>query len=114
MSNQLHKHWPTFKLIHSAKTPQQRKLLLQHYSKSNDFCSACREISKNLVKQKVIIKGTHASKLRRYKNLITKLARKNNSQKVKQRLVAQSSGWIGAVVPLIASIVGEIIRRKRG
>ena len=113
MSNRIHKHWPTFKLIESAKSPKQRKQLLLHYSKFNDFCSACREISKNIVRNKVVISGKNVGKLRRYKKIISKLAKKNNSEKVRQKLVSQSGGWIGAVIPLIAGIVGEIIRRKR-
>ena len=116
MSNKLHKHWQTFQHISSAKTPKLRKTLLQHYSKSDEFCSACREISKNIVRRKLIIKGVKAKQLKKYKKLISKLAQPNNSKKVKPKLINQSGGWLPIVVPLIsgiASVVGEIIRSRR-
>ena len=116
MSNKLHKHWQSFQHLQSAKSPQLRKSLLQHYSKSDEFCSACREISKNIVRRKLLITGSRASKLKRYKKLISQLARANNSRQVKRRLVNQSGGWLPLVIPLISgisSVVGEIIRSRR-
>ena len=116
MSNKLHKHWQSFQHIQAAKSPQFRKALLQHYSKSDEFCSACREISKNIVRRKLLISGTKAAKLRRYKKIIAELAQANNSKKHKRRLVNQSGGWLPLVIPLISgisSVVGEIIRSRR-
>jgi len=116
MSNKLHKHWPLFQHIQSAKSAKLRKSLLQHYSKSDEFCSACREISKNIVRRKLVIKGTRATKLRRFKKIISKLANSKNSKRLKQQLVNQSGGWLPLVIPLISgisSVVGEIIRSRR-
>jgi len=115
MSTKLHKHWQIFQHISSAK-PKLRDSLLEHYSKSDDFCSACREISKNIVRRKLVITGAKAEQLKKYKKSILKLAQAKNSKQVRRKLVKQSGGWLPVVIPLIsgiASVVGEIIRSRR-
>ena len=116
MSNKLHKHWQSFQHLQAAKSPNLRKSLLKLYSKNDEFCSACREISKNIVRRKLLITGSKASKLKRYKKIISQLARANNSRTLKKKLVNQSGGWLPLVIPLISgisSVVGEIIRSRR-
>ena len=112
MSSALQKSWPSFQLVESVKNPKFRQQLLEHLAHNDDFCSACREISKNIVKRKLVISGKTADSLRRYKPLITALSRRNNSKRRKQLLVSQSGGWIAAVIPLVASLVGELIRNR--
>lgn len=111
MSSKLKQAWPCLRLVSSVKTPKLRKTILSHLAKDNDFCSACREISKNIVKRKIVIKGVKARRLKRFKKLITALSKKKNSKGVKLKLVRQSGGWLAAVIPLVATVIGELLRK---
>ena len=113
MSSKLRQVWPSLELVSAIKTPKFRKQLLKHFSNDEQFCSACREISKNIVKRKFIIKGQKAKSLRRHKRIISSLSKKNNSKKRKRLLVSQSGGWLAAVIPLVATVIGELIRSNK-
>ena len=111
MSKRLQSQWPTFQLIGNTKSPKFLKSILTHVSRNTEFCSACREICKNIVNRKVDFTGCQIRKLKKYKKVIYKLSKKKNSHQHKRKLVVQAGGFWPIVVPLLASVVGEILRK---
>lgn len=101
--------WRRLVDICNTKNKKERDQLLRIYSRNPEFCGAVRIIAKNCLKGNCRVPTAHIN-CKRDKVLITELAKKRNSKRRKQKLTQQSGGWLTAVLPLIATILGEVIR----
>lgn len=101
--------WPTLKLLHThRRSPAITKVLLNVFSNDKKLCSCMRIIAKNLKNGVIKVRGSKAKQLRAYKTKICALAGHKNRNQAK--LVRQAGGWAGAVIPLVAAFIPEIIR----
>ena len=93
--------YPLLKAITQAKDAKCRKQLLQQLSRDPQFAQCMKEITENVVEQNIPLSTKDKIKLNKQSKVIRAL---RNS-----RGISQSGGFLNIVVPLLASVVGEII-----
>lgn len=107
------KYLPTFQLICRIKSRQKRDQVLKEFCQDPVFCSVVRQIAKNtLFKESILpIKKSHIKRLKKHSHIIKGLARKKKGYR---KLAVQSGGFLPIVIPLITSIIAEIIKSRDG
>ena len=112
ISSNLKYHFPTLKML-ASMNKKVRKAVLKHKIHDDTFYKALRELAKNTVKRHVPLNKNHKKKLKREKKLILALNQKGNKRFKRRKLVLQSGHglFLPVVVPIVASLVGELISR---
>jgi hypothetical protein len=118
MSEDLRKTLRQLELISLIKRPQVRKAVLTDISCQDCYYKALREILLNTIKGNVPLSEVQKRKLRRYKSQIRAIICPKKSKKLKAKAVIQSGGWLPILLPVITSVLGEVvgnvIREKSG
>lgn len=112
MSKNLRKCMKTMHLYCCTEKKPLRMALLNEMSKHRCFFDACHEIVNNLFLKNINLKNlTPAQKKRMKKSLpvLHKIRKKPKSMAIRRKLVQQSGGWIPFVLPILTTIVGELI-----
>lgn len=107
------RYLPTLQLICKIKNVKKREQVLKEFCQDPHFCSVIRQIAKNTLRKESIlpIKGKMIQRLKKHSSVIKGLARKKKGYR---KLAVQSGGFLPIVIPLITSIIAEIIRSKDG
>lgn len=104
----INKYLPTLQLICKIRTNKGKEAVLKQFCKDDEFICVLRQIAKNTYLSKSIlpIKKKHIKRLRKHSKVIKAVAQKSPGYK---KLAVQSGGYLPIVIPLITSILGEII-----
>lgn len=112
MSANLKSALPFLRALAKIKDSKSRKTALNEVSGETKIQKALREIAKNVVRRKLKLTKKHLAGLVRHKRTISSLTKKKLSQPKKKNLVVQSGGFLPILIPLVASILGEVIKAK--
>ena len=107
MSENLRKSISDLDFVSRIKCPKTKKVLLKYLAKSPKYFLALREISNNIIKGHLPIKGNKKNKLKKYKKNIVQLAKASKNSKNRKSLVVQSGGWLW-IVPIVSGIIDLI------
>ena len=114
MSSNLRQHLPKLQVVASIKSIKVRKLVLEEFSKDKEFCSAIREIFKNLKKRNIKLNDHQRRKLRRHKTVIFGVLEKRKGAKRRKKLIVQTGNGflLPILIPLVAEVVGQLIQSR--
>lgn len=109
MSKNLMRCLDKLQLIASIEDEALRSALLTQISCKNNIYKAMQEIAKNVVKRNVPLTIKQKRKLDKYKKVIKRLSCDNKNLKTRKKLFSQIGGFLPALLPAIASVLGPII-----
>jgi len=114
MSSNLRQHLPKLQVVAGIKSIKVRKLVLDEFSKDKEFCSAIREIFKNLKKRNIKLNDHQKRKLRRHKAVIVGVLEKRKGAKRCRKLTVQTGDGflLPILIPLVAEVVGQLIQSR--
>jgi hypothetical protein len=112
MSHYLRTNLPFLKLVASIKKSATRREILEALSNDETFQKALREIAKNTVRGAIKLSPSDIKKLKTHKGTIKSLSKKRLSANRKKKLISQSGGFLPILIPIVASLIGELIRSK--
>ena len=113
MSANLIKQWHKLELVCSFKNLKLRKAVLKEFSKDKLFCHAVREIIKNTIQKRLNLSPRDKATLRKKKALLLNIVKKRVPHKRKRQYVVQTgNGILPIVIPLVAQLIGELIRKN--
>ena len=98
-------YFPLVKAVAAIKSKKNKRLILKQLSKDAGFAGCLREIAKNIIAQDINLEESDKKKLNKHSKIVRHLA---NSKKIEQ-----SGGFLNIAVPILASIVSEIIRNAK-
>ena len=99
------------KVIASIRDTRKRNARLKTFSDNMSFFDALKEIAANTINMNLPLRLHQKKKLRRYSKTIRELAEKKKKSKIKKKKLAeQSGGFLPILIPLVASVLGEVIR----
>lgn len=98
-------YFPLLQALTRVTEGPAKRSLLRQLAKEPDFKRCLQEIAVNITKGSVNLSAKDKRKLNRHSNVIRKL-RKSES-------VSQSGGFLNIIVPLLATIVGELIANRK-
>lgn len=107
MSARIKRHYSLLRWLCTAKPKQARAVIKVA---DNDLVKAVCECALNLLKGTVAVNKKQKRKLRRYKNLMRKLASKSVSVRSKRALLQKGSGLLGLMIPAAMSVLGQIFK----
>lgn len=110
MSSNLRSALPLLKTLAGLKTKKFRSKVMNEVSGDPMIQKALREISKNFVKRKIKLNKQQIQGLRPHKRTIAGLAKRNVPKARRKKLVVQSGGALPFLIPIVATIIGELIR----
>ena len=110
MSKRLAKNLDMLKILKTAK-PQQRKLILQ--SANNDLIYCLCECIQNLLHGNVKISQKRKIELKKYANILRKIADRKTKVQKKREILIQKGGFLPAllapVLGIASGLVGELV-----
>ena len=109
MSKNLLKCLEELKEVASSKSPYQRRKVLKQLSKRNYIYLALKEIAKNTIKRNIPLNNAQVKKILKHRKVIKGLTCKTKGKIKRQRLVNQSGGFIQAILPALASLLGTLL-----
>lgn len=102
--NRLQKNSQYLKLLLKA-SPKQRRALLRTANKEQIFCLC--EICLNILAGNVPV---NIKKLKKFKNVLRKLAKSSTKYSVKKNIILkQSGGFLSNILPAIATVLSSIL-----
>ena len=104
---------PFLRLIAGISRNDIRKAILKKLSEDPSFLKALREIAKNTVRRKINLSSAEVKKLQKHKRLIASIAKTKNSIDKRRKLAVKSGGFLPILIPLIATIIGEVIKSSQ-
>lgn len=114
MSSNLRQHLPKLQVVASIKSTKVRKVVLEEFSKDKAFCSAIREIFKNLKNRNIKLNDHQRRKLRQHKTVIVGVLEKRKGDKRRKKLIVQTGNGflLPILIPLVAEVVGQLIQSR--
>lgn len=109
MSKNLQKCLSHLQVIAAIKDDKTRKKVLTDYSCNECIYKALREVAVNTVNKKLPLSKRDKNKLRYKDKIIRQLAKKQKNKKRRQQLVVQSGGALPILIPIAATLIGELI-----
>lgn len=97
--------YPVLKAVSRVKDKQMRKRLLQQLSRDRDFRLCIQELAKNVAKEVVPLSVRDKRRLNREAPVVRDL--------IRARKISQSGGFLNIVVPLLATVVAELIASRK-
>ena len=95
------------RLLHKSK-PALVKIILKNASP--DLVRALSECCLNVLKGNIKLNAGQKTRLRRYKNILRKLAAKKLAVKTRKQLL-QKGGFIGALLGPVLGVLGSLLGR---
>lgn len=109
-SKTLRKYIDVLEIISKTRSVKIRETLLKNALKNDDFCDAMVELCTNLIKGNINLPEENKTRIKRHRSLIAEIALKPKSKSKRKELIVQSGGFLPAVIPIVATIISEIIR----
>jgi len=99
------------KVIASIRDKRKRNARLKAFADHMNLFDALKEVATNTINMNLPLNPNQKTKLRRYSKIIRELASKRKRSKLqKRKLIEQSGGFLPILIPLVASVIGEVIR----
>lgn len=95
------KYLPLLQAVVKVKNVRCRQMILKELGKDKQFATCLREITENLLDGNVDLSVKDKRRLNRHAKVIKSLQ--------KGKGVSQSGGFLNIVIPLLATVVGELI-----
>jgi hypothetical protein len=108
MSN-LEKCISELQLVAKMKDKKAQKKVLKELAKENCFAKSVQEIAFNTVNSNIPLKPIHKKKLKKHAHIIKSLSKKSIKGKKRIKLIEQSGGALGVLLPIVASLLPAII-----
>lgn len=100
----LEQYWPLLQAVTKIKNRAAQRTVLRHLRKHKPFVQLLKEISVNTVNQNIKLDARHKRRLNKHSKVIKGLT--------KSRYVDQAGGFLGIVVPILATVIGELLRKR--
>lgn len=97
--------------IISEKNPKKRKLLLENAAKSEDILDSVKELSRNVILKNVPLTKRQKRSLVKHSKCIVGCSKIKGCCNKSSKLVKQSGGWLGVVLPIVASLIADKLLR---
>lgn len=97
--------YPILKAVSRIRDAKTRRLLLTHLSRDEDFRLCIQELAKNVAKEVVPLTLRDKKRLNRETPVVKNLIRARN--------ISQAGGFLNIVVPLLASVVAQLIAARK-
>lgn len=98
-------YFPLLQALTNVKEGSSKRKLLRQLAKDADFKRCLQEIAKNVTTGAVPLSAKDKKNLNRHSDVIRRLQRSES--------VSQSGGFLNIIVPLLATIVGELIANRK-
>lgn len=96
-------YFPILKALTKIKESPAKTKLLRQLTRDPDFKRCMQEIAKNVTR--IPLSAKDKKMLNKHTDVIRRLRRKKS--------VSQSGGFLNIIVPLLATIVGELIANRK-
>lgn len=98
------------KKVASIKDRKLRAKVLQDFSCDNALFQALQEISLNTQAQTLPLTKEQKQKLKRYRKKIEIYSKKSKlkTKRNREKIVVQSGGWVGIVLPTVISLLAAL------
>lgn len=98
-------YFPLLQALTKIREGSAKKSLLRQLTKDPNFKLCLQEIAANVAKGAVDLSTKDKRRLNKHSDVIRRLKRNKS--------VSQSGGFLNIVVPLLATIVGELIANRK-
>lgn len=109
MSKNLRKCMSTMQLYCSTNSTKLKKSILGEMAKNDCFFKAIYEVVNNILLKNIQLTSAQQRKVRKYTTLMHKIHQCPKSSTKRRKLVSQTGGFIQAILPRLAQLVGELI-----
>lgn len=106
-SKTLKKTFGGLQKIMGEKNKKKRELMLMAAAKNEDILNSVRELSRNVVLKNVPLNNRQKKSLLNHSKCIVGCSKIKGCCKKSERLVTQSGGWLGIVLPIVASLIAD-------
>lgn len=102
------KHWELIKLLLKLK-PCKRKSLIEGFKKEHVNCIS--EIFKNFLRKNINTSAGILKKLKKYRSLISAVARKSTPVYLKKRVLSsqRGAGLLNILLPVAISVISSLL-----
>ena len=94
-------------LLGKSKQPRRRKMLLEAASSSE--IRSIAECALNLLKNRINLSSSQKRKLKRHKETLRYVAKKNTNIKKKRRALQQRGGFLTSLLPLAITALSSFV-----
>lgn len=98
------RYYPLLVAVVKIKDVKCRNKILKELSKDEDFAKCMKEITENVLEENITLSVKDKKRLNKHAKVITNLQ--------KGRGISQSGGFLNIVVPLLATVVSELLSRR--
>ena len=112
MSKNLRKCMKTMHLLCSTQNKKLRKSIIQEMAKHQCFFEAIYEIVNNIHLKNIKLKNLKSldkKRLKKFLPLLRKIHSCPKNKSIRKKLVVQTGGWLPIVLPVLTTVVGELI-----
>lgn len=96
--------YPLLRAITRIKDEKCRRKCLKALAKDDRFAACLKEISVNVMKDNMKLSVKDKKRLNKHSKIVRSL--------VKSQKISQSGGFLNIVVPLLATVVADLIARR--
>ena len=108
----IEKYWLGLSIIAGLRTKEERDPVIRFLSKEREFRRLIRWICQNFQDKKIPLDEQTRKKLIKHRAIFMEICNKKLSVKKKRDLTIQSGGFLPILIPILASVIGEIISRR--
>ncbi len=109
MSKNLRKCMKNMHLVCDANCPKIKKSLLKEMSKNGHYFEALFEIVHNINLKNIKLKTAEKKKLKKFVRFMMMVLDKPKSKIKRSSLVNQSGGFLPVVLPILGTVLAEIL-----
>jgi hypothetical protein len=113
MSENLKNMFVPLKLLSQIKNKDIRKNATCDFCKNENLYKAIKEIALNIVNKNIPLTNKDKKKLKKYKKDIYLLSKQKFKSKRKQKVLQQTGGFLPILIPLVATILGQIYENNK-
>ena len=107
------KYFVPLKLLSQIKNKDIRKNATCDFCKNENLYKAIKEIALNIVNKNIPLTNKDKKKLKKYKKDIYLLSKQKFKSKRKQKVLQQTGGFLPILIPLVATILGQIYENNK-
>lgn len=113
ISENLKKWLSLFDVLQKVKNRNLRERLLHNFSSDASLFDALREIIINIRDNNIDLKEDEKRKLIQHREVLRRLLKRSyKSPSVRKKIVNQSGGFLNILLPIVTSVITEIISRS--
>lgn len=110
MSDNLKKCINELQLVTKIKNKNAQKTILKQLARRNCFAKAVQEVAANTANANIPLKTKEKKKLKKHAHIIKALTKKKLSVKTREKLVSQSGGALGVLIPIVTSLISALLQ----